>query len=111
MSTRAVIKNQIRSFIGKRAKAIVEYAIANIKLVRADGNTKDTDITLVDADGNSIGANATILGCIEVTANTGALVDHTEEASVTAAGKMQLDTTDTSGDDLLVLLIDWDDNQ
>jgi hypothetical protein len=111
MSTRAVIKRQVERYLGRHILNITRRAIPNIKLLRADGTTAATNITLVDADARNIGVNATILGVQMVTANTGVLVDHTEEATMASAGNMQLSTTNTTGHDLLVLVIDWDDNQ
>jgi len=110
MTTEAVKKNTIRGRIGAKAKPIAE-ALGQIKQVRADGNTAGADITLVDGDGRNIGDEATIISVLEVTTGGGVLVSRTAEASMTADGVMQLDTTDTSGDDLIVLLIDWQDNQ
>lgn len=73
------------------------------QVARADGNTSATDIAVA-----GIKTTAKILAVFEVTATTAALVDHTSEASVTSAGNIQLDTTDTTGDDLLVFYFNTD---
>jgi len=68
-----------------------------LKFALVAGDTATTDIAvtgIVTAD--------TLLGCIEFDGTSGAPTDRTSEASITSDGNVQLTTTDTSGDFLLV---------
>ena len=63
-----------------------------------DGAAATTNIAVT-----GILAIDTLISVIEVTVTTAALVDRTAEASITSDGNIQLSTTDTTGDCLLVL--------
>lgn len=82
-----------RSFDKYAARASGRPVYSVVKV--ADGDSADTDI---DVDGLKQGD--VLLSVIQFDA--GVPNDRTSEASVQANGKLQLDTTDTTGDKLLV---------
>lgn len=61
------------------------------------GDTATTNIPVT-----GILTTDTLISVIEVTVTTAALVDRTAEASITSDGNIQLSTTDTTSDFLLV---------
>jgi len=63
------------------------------------GAAKDTNIAITGVTVR----RTTIVGVLEFVAATPVLNDRTAEANVTSDGNIQLDTTDTSGSQLVVL--------
>ncbi len=76
----------------------------NLKIGLADGDSAETDMTVTCPDGTSITAKDKILfvGHISTKASIATFADITSEASVVTEGSIQLSTTDTSNDQLIV---------
>lgn len=96
VSTKAVILNA-------KVSVPVDYTLAN-KLNVLNGTLATTNIAVA-----SIATADTILECLHYSVSGGNLngiADLTSEVSITSAGNIQLSTTDTSGD---LLVLKWQD--
>jgi hypothetical protein len=86
------------------------YEVSNIRMALLAGTTADTDIACVDAKTSAAIAVADAIiycGHISTVANTATWADLTSECHCThTAGSIQMETTDTSNDGLLVI---WQD--
>ena len=75
-----------------------------LRIGLADGDSAETDMAVTATDGSTIGLSDTIIAVFHIStkASIATLADITSEASIVTAGSIQLSTTDTSNDQLLV---------
>jgi len=78
----------------------VSAALLRVAIV--DGDSANTAIACADAAGNDIGANDTIVACIEQKTETNLSTDRTSTTTVSAAGEIKC-SDDTDDDKLIVL--------
>jgi len=73
------------------------------------GTTAAANITITGCDGTTIATTNTIIAVFHIStaASIATIANITSEASITAAGIIQLSTTDTSSDQLMVF---WHDS-
>ena len=76
----------------------------------ADGGSAAADLTVTASDGSTIGLSDTIIAVLHIStkASIASIADITSEASVVTAGSIQLSTTATTSDQLLVIWHDAD---
>jgi hypothetical protein len=87
----------------------VGYDYSNLRFALVDGTTADTDIACADANSNAIAVADVVIFCLHITtkASVATLADLTSECHAThTAGSIQMETTDTSNDQLLLI---WQD--
>jgi len=104
--TRAQIKKLIARKVSKFGFGLTADLLSTLKFARADGAGAAADISVVDEAGVGIKTSAILLAVLEFEVNTAAIANHLDEASITAAGVIQLASTATTGDDLLVIYFD-----
>jgi len=80
----------------------VSAALLRIAIV--DGDSANAAIACADASNNDIGANDTIIACIEQKTETNLSTDRTSTTTVSAAGEIKC-SDDTADDKLIVLWI------
>lgn len=89
--------------------ALAALEARQTKQVVVAGTTADTDIAIAGIDKD----DDEIVGVVEIDLDeekVKGITDRTAEAKITADGKIQLDTTDTTGSSLIVTYVDADGN-
>lgn len=84
---------------------LAPFSNLQLRFGLADGGATETDLTVTATDGSTIGTSDTILAVFHIStkAAIATLADITSEASIVTAGSIQLSTTTTTDDQLLVI--------